>query len=117
MTTFMLLRRLIVRRRRQALLTAALVATICVPLVASAAFAETSRRAIETSAAASLGGYRYAIQVVDGESVNPVLGARDDLVYVRDESAVVSRDGAQVPTTMRAVSRPGTGLADRKSVV
>lgn len=112
MTTSLLLRRLVVRRWRQALLTAALVATLCAPLVASAIFAETSRRAIETSAAASLGGYRYAIQVVDGEAVNPVLGPRDDLVYVRDESAVASRDGAQVPTTVRAVNRPGTRLAE-----
>ena len=112
MTAFMLLRRLIVRRWRQALLTSALVATLCVPLVASAIFAETSRRAIETSAAASLGGYRYAIQVMDGEAVNPVLGLRDDLVYVRDESAVASRDDAQVPTTVRAVSRTGTRLAE-----
>ncbi|QTE30342.1 hypothetical protein [Pengzhenrongella sicca] len=112
MTTPMLLRRLIVSRWRQALLTAALVATLCVPLVVSAIVAETSRRAIETSAAASLGGYRYAIQVMDGETVNPVLGRRDDLVYVRDESAVASRDGAQVPTTVRAVSHPGTRLAE-----
>ena len=110
MTSAILVRKLLRHHWKMALLLASLTASITTPLVALEIVTATTRAAIEQSADSSMGGYRYALQVVDKAAVNPVFAHRDDLVFVRDEPGEVASDDAAVDVTVRTVRDPGVAL-------